>query len=166
MSGLFPRWRGFPGLLACTLCAAAATAANAASETFDVQVDQARIMALPEKVATIVIGNPLIADAALQAGGILVITGKGYGATNMLALDRSGRVIMDKTVQVMSPTGADLVTVYKGVERESYSCSPVCAARITLGDSSSYFTNAMTQDSSRTGGAAGGGGGSAQQAPH
>ena len=39
-------------------------------------------MKLPDKVATIVIGNPLIADAALQAGGMLVITGKGYGSTN------------------------------------------------------------------------------------
>ena len=38
-----------------------------------------RCMKLPTRVATIVIGNPLIADAALQAGGILVITGKGYG---------------------------------------------------------------------------------------
>jgi hypothetical protein len=140
------------------------TAASAAAETFDVQVDQARIMKLPDKVATIVIGNPLIADAALQAGGILVITGKGYGATNMLALDHSGRVIMDRTVQVMSPAGSDLVTVYKGTERESYSCSPVCSARITLGDSGSYFTNAMTQGSARTGGAAAGGGGGS--APH
>ena len=48
-------------------------------------------MRLPERVATIVIGNPLIADATLQSGGILVLTGKGYGATNLLALDRVGQ---------------------------------------------------------------------------
>ena len=58
-------------------------------------------MKLPDRVATIVIGNPLIADATLQSGGILVITGKGYGSTNLLALDRDGRVVMDKTVQVL-----------------------------------------------------------------
>ena len=75
-------------------------------------------MQLPERVATIVIGNPLIADASLQRGGILVITGKGYGATNMLALDRDGHVIMDKTVQVLGPPSGDLVVVYHGVERE------------------------------------------------
>ena len=56
-------------------------------------------MKLPQLVATIVIGNPLIADAALQSGGILVITGKGYGTTNMMALDRTGHVVMDKTVE-------------------------------------------------------------------
>ena len=81
-------------------------------------------MQLPERVATIVIGNPLIADAALQSGGILVITGKGYGSTNLLALDRSGRVVMDKTVQVLGASGGDLVVVYKGVERD-----PIAARR-------------------------------------
>jgi hypothetical protein len=155
MSGVSKRReRRLPGLVACMLCAAAVIAASPAqADTFDVKVDQARVMKLPDKVATIVIGNPLIADAALQSGGILVITGKGYGSTNMLALDRTGRVIMDKTVQVMGPGSTDLVTVYKGVERESYSCSPECAARITLGDSASYFGAVMTQSSARTGGA-------------
>ncbi len=96
-------------------------------------------MKLPERVATIVIGNPLIADASLQSGGILVITGKGYGTTNLLALDRNGSVVMDKTVQVLGAAGHDLVVVYKGTERESYSCAPECEPRITLGDSQGYF---------------------------
>ena len=139
MSAVFgARKRALSGLCAGIFCAAAFAGA-AQADVFDVQLDQARVMKLPDKVATIVIGNPLIADAALQAGGILVITGKGYGATNMLALDRAGRVIMDKTLQVLGPHRADLVTVYKGVERESYSCAPQCAARITLGDSNTLF---------------------------
>ena len=56
---------------------------------------------MPDRVATIVIGNPMIADASLQSGGMLVVTGKGYGATNLLALDRGGRVVLNKTVQVL-----------------------------------------------------------------
>ena len=154
MSGVFPRQRGFSGAFACIVLAlTAATAARA--DTFDVPIDRARVMQLPDKVATIVIGNPLIADAALQAGGILVITGKGYGSTNMLALDRNGRIIMDRTVQVLSPGGENLVTVYKGVDRESYSCAPKCDARITLGDSTNFFANALGQASARTSGALG-----------
>ena len=153
MSGVFePRKRGLTGIFAGILFVAAMTgAAPALADAFDVKVDQARIMKLPDKVATIVIGNPLIADAALQSGGILVITGKGYGSTNMLALDRAGHVIMDKTVQVMNPGGAELVTVYKGTAREFYSCAPECAARITLGDDTGFFTNAMGQGAARTG---------------
>ena len=144
MSAVFGRRRVVA--LAMTLLAiAAAGAAPAQAATFTVNVDQAQIMKLPDKVATIVIGNPLIADATLQTGGILVITGKGYGSTNLLALDRAGRVIMDKTVQVMGPTGSDLVVVYRGVARESYSCSPICERRITLGDDTKFFADTLTQ---------------------
>src|ERR1700750_2409221 len=91
-----------------------AFAAAAQAETVTVTVDQALIMKLPDKVATIVIGNPLIADAALQSGGLLVVTGKGYGGTNLVALDREGRVFMDTFVQVLGPSGENLVVVYRG----------------------------------------------------
>ena len=49
------------------------------------------------------IGNPLIADAALQPGGLMVITGKGYGTTNIIVLDRAGAVLMEKTIEVQGP---------------------------------------------------------------
>lgn len=144
------RWR----LTAAIALAFAAAPMAAPAETVDVQVDQARIMRLPPSVATVVIGNPLIADASLQTGGILVLTGKGYGQTNLLALDRGGRVVFDTAVQVVLPHSADLVVVYRGSERESYSCAPECARRITLGDAPSYFDETQKQISSRLGQAA------------
>jgi hypothetical protein len=133
-------------IFAATLGAPAAQA-----DTVTVSVDSAQVLKLPDRVSTVVIGNPLIADAALQSGGILIITGKGYGSTNLLALDRSGRVLMDKTVQVLGAAGSDLVVVYKGVERESYSCNPDCEHRITLGDSQGYFNTVLSQGGARTG---------------
>ena len=128
-----------------------ATPARADTDTVTINVDEAQIMTLPDRVATIVIGNPLIADATLQNGGILVVTGKGYGATNLLALDRGGRVLMEKTIQVTGPGTKDLVVVYRGVERESYSCAPTCQRRITLGDSPAYFNATLTQSGTRNG---------------
>src|SRR5712671_65490 len=86
-----------------TIIFAATFGASSQAENVTVNVDEARVVKLPDRVATIVIGNPLIADAALQAGGMLVITGKGFGATNMVVLDRAGKVLMDKTVQVAGP---------------------------------------------------------------
>jgi hypothetical protein len=109
-----------------------------------VNVDQARLVKLPARVATIVVGNPLIADVALQAGGVIVVTGKGYGATNFIAMDRSGEVLVDRVIQVEGPTD-QLITVYRGVDRESYSCMPICQRRITLGDGDNYFKSAMDQ---------------------
>ena len=103
-----------------------------------VNVDQAKLVKLPAKVATIVVGNPMIADVTLQAGGIIVVTGKGYGATNFIAMDRAGDILVDRLIQVEGPTD-QLVTVYRGIERESYSCMPICQRRVTLGDSEDYF---------------------------
>ena len=85
-------------------------------------------MKLPAKVSTIVIGNPLIADVTLQSGGIIVVTGKGYGATNFIAMDRNGEVLVDRQIQVEGPTD-QLITVYRGDERETYSCVPICQRR-------------------------------------
>ncbi|HWZ05909.1 MAG TPA: pilus assembly protein N-terminal domain-containing protein, partial [Bradyrhizobium sp.] len=53
--------------------------AETSANPIAVNVDQARLVKLPARVATIVVGNPLIADVALQAGGVIVVTGKGYG---------------------------------------------------------------------------------------
>jgi Flp pilus assembly secretin CpaC len=96
----------------------------------------------------------LIADVTLQTGGILVVTGKGYGATNFIAMDRSGEILVDRVIQVEGPTD-QLVTVYRGVERESYSCMPICQRRITLGDSENYFKTAIDQAGSLSGQASG-----------
>ena len=123
-----------------------------------VYVDQAKLVKLPAKVSTIVVGNPLIADVTLQSGGI---TGKGYGATNFIAMDRNGEVLVDRQIQVEGPTD-QMVTVYRGVERESYSCMPICQRRVTLGDGDGYFKTAIDQAgslSSQAAGSAAGGGG-------
>jgi hypothetical protein len=119
-----------------------------------VSLDQAKLMRLPDKTATIVIGNPLIADASLQAGGQMVITGKGYGMTNIIALDRAGNVLMDKNIEVQGPAG-HIVVVYKGVERETYSCTPNCERRITLGDGNTFFDTVIMQSNVRNGQAQG-----------
>jgi hypothetical protein len=120
----------------------------------EVNVDQAKLVKLPDRVATIVVGNPMIADVTLQNGGILVVTGKGYGATNFIAMDRSGQILMDQQIQVSGPTD-QLVTVYRGVDRETYSCMPICQKRVTLGDADGYFKQVMNQAGSLSGQVAG-----------
>lgn len=151
----------------CLLVAAAVMASPAAvlaeptTETIAVNVDQAKLVKLPGKVATIVVGNPLIADVTLQPGGMVVVTGKGYGATNFIALDRGGEILVDRQIQVEGPSDR-LVTVYRGVERESYSCMPICQRRVTLGDSDTYFNNTMGQAGALSSSAAGNAAGAAK----
>ncbi len=153
MSNLFKHCRPYSVLLLSAVLAASIVTARTAqaAEVLTVNLDQAEVLQLPDRVATIVIGNPMIADASLQSGGMLVVTGKGYGATNLLALDRGGRVVLNKTVQVLGAGTEDIVVVYKGVERESYSCAPECSRRITLGDSPAFFNATMAQSTARNG---------------
>jgi len=114
---------------------AAGAPGAAASQPIVVFVDQARIFRLPDRAATVVVGNPLIADLSVQPGGVAVVTGKGYGATNFIVMDKSGAVLMEKTVEVKGPTDKTVV-VYRGLTRQTYSCTPECDPRITLGDTS------------------------------
>jgi Flp pilus assembly secretin CpaC len=129
--------------MALLLCPAVALAGTT-DDAVAVNVDQAKLVKLPERVATIVVGNPLIADVTMQPGGIIIVTGKGYGATNFIAMNRAGEVLVDRVIQVEGPTD-QVVTIYRGVDRESYSCMPICQRRVTLGDSENYFKSTIDQ---------------------
>ena len=132
------------GMMVWPALALADPAPIPAPDAIDVNVDQAKLVKLPTKVSTIVVGNPLIADVTLQSGGLMVVTGKGYGATNFIAMDRAGEVLVDRVIQVEGPTDR-VVTIYRGVDRKSYSCMPICQKRITLGDGDTYFKATMDQ---------------------
>src|SRR5882757_7030444 len=146
-------------VVAILLCPAAALAGTG-DDAIAVSVDQAKLVKLPERVATIVVGNPLIADVTMQPGGMIVVTGKGYGATNVIAMDRRGDILVDRVIQVGGPSD-QVVTIYRGVERESYSCMPICQRRVTLGDGESYFKSTIDQAGSLSMQATGGGGAAA-----
>jgi Flp pilus assembly secretin CpaC len=145
---------GFRSLAMGILLWPAVALADTAPDPIAVNVDQAKLVKLPSHVATIVVGNPLIADVTLQTGGVIVVTGKGYGATNFIAMSRSGEVLVDRVIQVEGPTD-QLLTIYRGVERESYSCMPICQRRVTLGDGEGYFKSTMDQAGSLSGQASG-----------
>jgi hypothetical protein len=143
------------GCLAINLAAAALPGTALATEPVmasplrervTVHLDQARLIKLPERTATLVVGNPLIADAVVQPGGVVVVTAKSYGMTNLVALDRAGATLSEYPIQVVGPSDVTVV-MYRGIERETYSCANKCERRITLGDSAVYFAanlNAFT----------------------
>lgn len=130
------------------IAVAATLGAARAGETITVRVDQATLAAVPERVATLVVGNPAIADVSLQPGRLLVVTGKSYGVTNLIALDRGGAVLMERSIEVRE-TRENVVYVYRGVTRESYSCAPFCERRINLGDTPDYFNATLGQSAAR-----------------
>ena len=134
--------------LAMALFLTAAASAVRADDTIVVHLDEAMVVKLPDRATTVVIGNPLIADLSVQPGGLAVITGKSYGATNFLIMDKSGAVLTEHTVEVQGPTDK-IVVVYRGIKRSSYSCTPECAARVTLGDDTQFFSDTLAQMTAR-----------------
>ena len=136
-------------LASVSLLLAVAMPAAHAADTLTVMVDQATITKMPDNVTTLVIGNPLIADVNVQPGGLLVVTGKGFGMTNLIALDRSGAVLAERNIQVIGPPQDQIVYVYRGPARESFSCTPDCEPRITLGDSPAFFDQTIAQSGNR-----------------
>ena len=136
-----------PVQIAAAIVVAMSLTSAGAAEVINVIMDQAKIAPVPDRTATLVVGNPLIADVSVQAGGTMVLTGKGYGVTNVIALDHAGKVRSDKLVRVKGPL--ENVVVYRGTTRESYTCAPNCERRITLGDSAEYFETTLTQTAVR-----------------
>jgi hypothetical protein len=141
---------GLPGAQAtATETTAAGTAAAGTIAAVQVVVDQAKVIRLPEKTQTVIVGNPMIADIAVQKNGILVVTGKSFGVTNFIALDGGGRMLAESRVTV-SAASDSVVVVQRGMERESYSCAPRCQPAIQLGDSIKFFDEVGGQATNRS----------------
>jgi hypothetical protein len=143
---LLPRLKA--ALVLFALVSPAAAAPPPALETIVVMLDQARLLQLPERAANVVVGNPIVADLSIQPGGLAVVTGKSYGATNLIVTDKKGAVLMEKTVEVTGAADKNVV-VYRGADRETYSCTPECSPRLTLGDSTDYFNKTLAEITTR-----------------
>ncbi|NJL07721.1 MAG: pilus assembly protein CpaC [Methylacidiphilales bacterium] len=121
-------------------------------------LDQARVLPLPSDVSTIVVGNPAIADATAQNSSLMVVTGKGYGLTNVMLLDAQGRTLAEHLVRVVSPRDGT-VTVFRGgekMDRMTFACAPRCDGTIVLGDAKDYFDSMKKQSEDRNALAGGG----------
>lgn len=117
------------------------------ADAVSVVLDQARILRMPAGVSTIIIGNPAIADGTLQSGGLLVVTGKGYGTTNLMVLDSKGDVIVEHQITVSAPNSG--IVVYRGPDRETLNCAPTCQPTIAPGDAQAVFNAAVQQSGQR-----------------
>lgn len=130
----------FAGLAGIAALASAATA----EEPISVVVDRAKVLHISQPADVVIIGNPAIADATIQDSQTLIITGRSFGTTNLIVLDKQGRSIADNLVTV-SPANDEVVTVYRRASRQTLSCTPECSPVMSLGDNSSGFDSINAQ---------------------
>src|SRR5690606_1547144 len=66
-----------------------------------VNVNMARVLRISAPAATVIVGNPGIADVTIQDPQTLILTGKSYGQTNLIVLDSRGEPVADTLVEVV-----------------------------------------------------------------
>lgn len=127
---------------------AALSIAPACAGDLVVRYDQSQLLRLPRPASEIIVGNPSIADVALQDGNLLVVTGKTFGITNIIALDAEHNVIQDQRVMV-ERDDRRVVNLMKGTQRFTYSCTPNCEPTLTIGDNKDFFTDVQSANSAK-----------------
>ncbi len=124
------------GFIASALAVLPLSPANAAD--LIVKYDQSTLLRMPRAVTEIIVGNPLIAEVTMQSTDLLIVTGKTFGITNVIALDANRNIIQDQRVLVIRDE-ATMVSLNRAGKRESYNCATSCNPSLVPGDEQTYF---------------------------
>jgi Flp pilus assembly secretin CpaC len=114
--------------------AVALTSAPALAAGVSVPMDEVRTVTFGKPVATVYIGNSMIADVNMIDTRHAFVLGKAFGTTNIIALDSAGHEVSNTYVSV-SPTRGATVILMKGTAQMTLSCAgPRCEVSPTPGD--------------------------------
>ena len=116
-------------LILALAATAVATTALAQSRPLNVEIDRSQRVALRGAAASVIVGNPAIADVTVVDANTLYIVGKGYGVTEVVAVDAIGRPLFQSQIVVTGgSTGA--VRMWRGGQMTEMACGGSCAPSI------------------------------------
>ena len=125
---------------------AAATPAATAGDSVALALDEVHTITFKTPVATVYVGNPTIADVTMLDARHAFVQGKGYGRTNIVALNRDNVQVFNAHVTVVGAHDAGTVTLNRGAQRITLTCAGGrCEPTPTLGDDQKAFEAANTQ---------------------
>lgn len=103
-------------------------------------VDGVQRVTLRGAAASVIVANPLIADVTVVDANTLFITGKGYGVTEVAAVDSIGRTLFQNRVIVTGGQSGS-VRLWRGAEATEMACASSCSPSVrTVGSSGSRPT--------------------------
>ncbi|MFP5297222.1 MAG: pilus assembly protein N-terminal domain-containing protein [Alphaproteobacteria bacterium] len=105
----------------------AAPAGVTAQSRLSVEIDQAQRVQLRGPAGSVIVGNPQIADVTVVDANTLYITGKGYGVTEVVAVDPIGRTVFQSQVVVTAGEGSGRVRVWRGAQATEMACASSCS---------------------------------------
>ncbi len=95
------------------------------SDAIALEIGKARLIRLTATPDVVMLGNPAVADVVLEDNGLLFLLGREPGETNLLILNKAGKVILSSSVIVV-PLSKRRVTIDRGPEVFTLSCDPRC----------------------------------------
>jgi len=120
----------FIAALALAAVLAPPAVAAAQSAPLNVEIDRATRVQLRAPAGSVIVGNPQIADVTVVDSNTLYITGKGYGVTEVVAVDQIGRTVFQSQVVVSAGAGAGRVRVWRGAEATEMACGSSCSPSV------------------------------------
>lgn len=115
--------------LAATVVLAPAGSALAQSRPLNVEIDQSARVQLAAPAGSVIVGNPQIADVTVVDARTLFITGRGYGVTEIVAVDGAGRTVFQSQV-VVTAGDSGRVRVWRGAQPTEMACAAACSPSI------------------------------------
>jgi len=103
-------------------------------------LDEVHTLAFNTPVSTVYVGNPSIADVTMIDARHAFVQGKGYGRTNIMALNRDNVMVFNTHVTVTGSDGGGTVTLNRGAQRVTLNCAGGrCEATPMPGDGKESF---------------------------
>ncbi|MEP2828859.1 pilus assembly protein N-terminal domain-containing protein [Parvibaculum sp.] len=124
---------------------AALVASAAQADDFKVELNETKALHLAKPVSTVIVGNPAIADVAVEGSKLIYVMGRSFGTTNLVATDSEGKAVLNLDVSVVSQS-ASSVTLTRGTGGQlSYNCTPRCERVAGVGDNPDSYDAIMKQ---------------------
>ncbi|GLK49027.1 hypothetical protein GCM10017620_20000 [Brevundimonas intermedia] len=120
--------RLLPTLLAVALIASP-VAAVAQNSALNVEIDRSARVQLSGPASSVIVGNPGIADVTVVDANTLFILGKGYGVTEVVAVDSLGRTLFQREI-VVTGGSTGTVRVWRGAQATEMACGSSCAPSV------------------------------------
>ncbi|NBB65222.1 pilus assembly protein CpaC [Pseudomonas sp. ODNR1LW] len=116
-------------ILLVAACVATPMAALAQTGTMNVEIDRSARVQLSGPAASVIVANPAIADVTVVDANTLFILGKGYGVTEVVAVDGVGRTLFQREI-VVTGGSTGTVRVWRGAQATEMACGSSCAPSV------------------------------------
>ncbi|MGI9513635.1 MAG: pilus assembly protein N-terminal domain-containing protein [Anderseniella sp.] len=125
-----------------------------ADSSLALDVDDAKLVKLAGEPSTVVVSNPMFADASIQ-GNKLIVIGKNTGRTKIIVLDFDGKQLANLMVKVQRAEDK-VVSVFRGgAVRRTMNCEPFCDQPLIVNDDIVRYKDQNEQITAKTGHSAG-----------